>query len=166
MKKLLFCILLIAVGFSACKTPQVVNPNNTNRPNRYLPELLGDIVFKMTLAEVQAVRPNLAPVEYLTDAFSFRKEFVEAINEDGITKIIYYFDADEPQVFYEVIIVFESEEKRDAEATRLLGQENYQNNTEWMIESRQKFQVHAWKFEKKLVVVGLLPGTEWGEGVE
>lgn len=164
MKKIILLTAIITLIFSACKTP-VVNTNN-NRPNRYLPELLGDIVFKMPLSEVQAIRTNLAPVEYLTDAFSFRKEFVEEINQEGIKKVIYYFDTDEPQVFYEVIIVFDSEEKRDAEATRLLGQENFQNNTEWMIESRQNFKVHAWKFEKKLVVAALLPGTEWGESAD
>jgi hypothetical protein len=145
----------------ACKPKQVVTNTNNDRINRYLPEVLGDIVFNLPLEEVLKKRPNLAPVNYANDAFSFRKEFVEEIKEGGIQKIIYYFDTEGTVPFYEAIIVYETEAKRDEEAKRLLGEPNTENNTEWTIDSRQDFKIRAWKIEKKLIVAAQLKGTEW-----
>lgn len=155
---ILFAILLTALA--SCKPKQVLT-NNTDRINRYFPEVLGDLVFNLSMDEVIAKRPNLAPVNYVNDAFNFRQEFVEEINEAGITKIIYYFDAAGSKPFYETIIIYENNKKRDEDALRLLGQPNFENNTEWIIGSRQDYKIRAWKFENKLVMAAQLPGTEW-----
>ena len=161
MKKLIiFGMLLLALG--ACRNKKELT-NNNERINRYFPEILGDLVFNLSMDEVIAKRPNLAPVNYVNDAFNFRKEFVEEVNEAGITKIIYYFDSDEQKPFYEIILIYENEKKRDADAARLLGQPNTENNTEWIIGSRQDYKIKAWKFENKLVLAAQLNGTEWEE---
>jgi hypothetical protein len=161
MKKLLvFGILVLAL--TACRNKKELT-NNTERINRYFPELLGDLVFNLSLDEVIAKRPNLAPVNYVNDAFNFRKEFVEEINEAGIKKLVYYFSVNDQKPFYELIIIYENDKIRDKEALRLLGQPNFENNTEWIIGSRQDYKIKAWKFENKLVLAAQLKGTEWEE---
>jgi hypothetical protein len=45
----------------------------------------------------------------------------------------------------------------------LLGQPNFENNTEWIIGSRQDYKIKAWKFENNLVLAAQLKGTEWEE---
>jgi hypothetical protein len=161
MKKILiFGILLLALG--ACRSKKELT-NNNERINRYFPELLGDLVFNLSLDEVIAKRPNLAPVNYVNDAFSFRKEFVEEINEAGIKKLVYYFSVNDQKPFYELIIIYENDKIRDKEALRLLGQPNFENNTEWIIGSRQDYKIKAWKFENNLVLAAQLKGTEWEE---
>jgi hypothetical protein len=161
MKKLLvFGILMLVL--TACRNKKELT-NNTERINRYFPELLGDLVFNLSLDEVIAKRPNLAPVNYVNDAFNFRTEFVEEINEAGIKKLVYYFHANDQKPFYELIIIYENEKIRDQEALRLLGQPNFENNTEWIIGSRQDYKIKAWKFENNLVLAAQLKGTEWEE---
>jgi len=155
---LFLCLTLLVV---ACKPKQIIVDTNKDRINRYLPEVLGDIVFNLPLEEVLKKRPKLAPVNYINDAFSFRKEFVEEIKEAGILKVVYYFDTEGTAPFYEVIVVYENEAKRDEDAKRLLGEPNTENNTEWEIDSRQDFKIRAWKFDKKLVLAAKLKGTEW-----
>ena len=161
MKNILLIFSLALAVISCVPKKEITNDNN--RINRYFPEILGELVLNMPFEEVIKMRPNIAPVNYVNDAFSFRKEYVEEINQDGIQKIIYFFDADAQVPFYEAIIVYENSKKRDADATRLLGQPNSENNTEWIVDSRQNFKVKVWKFENKLVVAGILKGTEWEE---
>lgn len=161
MKKISF-IIFAAVLLASCLPKKEIN-NNNNRINRYFPEVLGEIVLNMPFEDVIKLRPNIAPVNYVNDAFNFRKEYVEEINQDGIQKVVYFFDADNHVPLYEAVIIFDSEKKRDSEASRLLGQPNYENNTEWILDSRQNFKVKAWKFENKLVVAGIIKGTEWEE---
>jgi hypothetical protein len=161
MKKILILGFMF-LSLAACRSKKEIT-NNTERINRYFPELLGDLVFNLSLDEVIAKRPNLAPVNYVNDAFSFRKEFVEEINEAGIKKLVYYFDANEQKPFYELIIIYENNKIRDKEALRLLGQPNFENNTEWIIGSRQDYKIMAWKYENNLVLAAQLKGTEWGE---
>jgi hypothetical protein len=153
----------LSLLLAACHTKKTVNDVVVNRSGRYLPEVCGDLVFNLPVEEVLKKRPKLAPVNYVNDAFNFRKEFVETIDSNGIEKIIYFFDADDTKVFYEAIVVYESEKKRDEDATRLLGPPNTEGDTEWELDSRQNFKVRAWKFEKKLIVAAILPGTEWAE---
>ena len=161
MNKIIILALLL-ISFSACRNKKELT-NNNDRINRYFPEVLGDLVFNLSMDEVTAKRPNLAPVNYINDAFNFRKEFVEEINEAGIKKVVYYFDADDKKPLYEVIIIYENEKKRDQDALRLLGQPNFENNTEWIIGSRQDYNIKAWKFENNLVLAAQLKGTEWEE---
>lgn len=161
MKKILiFGILFLALA--SCRSKKELT-NNTERINRYFPELLGDLVFNLSMDEVIAKRPNLAPVNYVNDAFSFRKEFVEEINEAGIKKLVYYFDSNDQKPFYELIIIYENDKIRDKEAFRLLGQPNFENNTEWIIGSRQDYKIKAWRYENNLVLAAQLKGTEWEE---
>jgi hypothetical protein len=153
---------LFFLALSACRSKKELT-NNNDRINRYFPEVLGDLVFNLSMDEVIAKRPNLAPVNYINDAFDFRKEFVEEINESGIRKVSYYFDMDGTKPLYEVIVYYDNEKKRDQDALRLLGQPNSENNTEWIIGSRQDYKIKVWKFENNLVLAAQLKGTEWEE---
>ena len=165
MKSHLLIFGIILFAFASCKPKQEITKktNDNERINRYFPEILGDLVCNLPREEVIAKRPNLASINYVNDAFSFRKEFVEDINAEGIKKIIYYFDTDNHKPFYETIIVYDNEKKRDEEATRLLGPPNSENATEWELNSRQGYIIKAWKFENKLVLAAQIKGTEWEE---
>lgn len=163
MRNLFLLFGLFILIATACHTKKAANELNVGRSNRFLPEVCGDLVFNIPLEEVQKRRPKLAPVNYVNDAFNFRKEFVETIDSNGINKIIYFFDADGEKVFYEAVVVYESEKKRDEDAARLLGPPNTEGDTEWELDSRQNFKIRAWKFDKKLTIAAILPGTEWAE---
>ena len=91
---------------------------------------------------------------------TFRKIYVDKATSEDITDIVYYFDADGDQPLYEMIFVYKDESTRDAEAKRLLGEPN--NGEEWKLE-REPYDVLAWKYKAKLILVSLIPDTEWAD---
>ncbi len=138
------------------------NKKNKELIEAYLPELLRDLEFGMSPAEATAVRPQLAPLNYVNDNFGFRKEYIEDINDPSIERILLYFDAEGNQPLYEIIITYKSTAARDVDAKLLFEEPNFQGE-EWRYQDQNKTEIRAWKFDQKLVIVGVLPGTEWSE---
>ncbi|EJF55089.1 hypothetical protein SapgrDRAFT_3452 [Saprospira grandis DSM 2844] len=158
----LFFFLFLLFSLTACKKPKPVTVEQ-KRPNFYLPAELGNIVLNMSWKELQTKRPKMAPINYVQDALSFRKEFYEEIGRDSIKRVFYYIDSDSPQPLYEILVEYQDKNYMKEEAERLLGQPNSNNGSEWLFDSRQGFKIRAWLHETRLVFAGEIPGTEWSE---
>ena len=147
---------MLALG--ACKASQ--KAGKSKKANPYLPTALQDIDFAWPMQRVADIR-DLRSDDMVKE--EFRIAVYQGITHPEIEGVAYYFDADTPQPLYEVIIAYKTKEGRDAAATKLLGEPNYENNAEWLLETKRGYKLKAWKFKKKLILVALLPGTEWYE---
>lgn len=160
MRKLWMFGLLTLILTSCINTRN--NNNNVDVVDRYLPKIVENLKFGMSLEEATTAREKMAPINYVRDEFSFRKEFIEEFDDPSVERIIYYFDAEGNQPLYETIITYKTIEARDADAKLLLGPVNYEGK-EWRLKSKDDIEIQAWNFDRKLVIVGVLAGTEWSE---
>ncbi|MGD1846624.1 MAG: hypothetical protein ACFB10_14650 [Salibacteraceae bacterium] len=92
----------------------------------------------------------------------FRWTYLEEVDDPQVEAIGYYFDEDPPQRLYELIVIYYSEALRDEEASTLFGVPNF-DEKEWRVSRDKGFNVWSWPFKTKLIVVGMIPGTEWSE---
>ena len=152
---------LVALIFSSCITTKD-KKNKDNIINPYLPKIFGELKFGMSLKDATTLRTTMAPINYIRDEFGFRKEYVESLDDPSIERVVYYFDAEGNQPFYEVIITYKTVEALNTDAKALFGAPNYEG-TEWRFYSKEEQELQAWKFDKKLVIIAVLPGTEWSE---
>ena len=159
MRFLSFLMLASMLMLGACKSSQKAQ-GKKGGPNPFLPTELRDIDFGWAMtrvADIQDLKSTNVQQE------SFRTTAYQMASMGDIEGVAYYFDDADPQPLYEVLVMYKSEEARDAAASELLGKPNYENNTEWLLESGRGYQLRAWTFKNKLVLVALLPGTEWYE---
>lgn len=137
--------------------------NTSKEAEIYLPESVRTgIHFGMTLEDFKTLKGDKVKLE--DDGMSFRIIYSEAISNNPIEYVIYYFDADEEKPLYEVILIYKDEADRDAAAAELLGAPNFEEK-EWRIEREKKETIWAWTFKNKLIVTALIPKTEWYEDV-
>jgi hypothetical protein len=160
MRKI-WTLSIIALLFSSCITTRN-NNNKANVVDPYLPKIIENMSFGMSLQEATEARKDMAPINYVRDEFSFRKEYIEEFDDPAVERVIYYFDAEGNMPFYEAIITYKTAEALNVDASLLFGPPNYEGK-EWRLESKDKVEIQAWKFDRKLVVVGVLAGTEWSE---
>lgn len=127
---------------------------------RYMPNEVGPkIAFGMSLDAFMQIKKG-ADISS-DDSDEFRTVVIEEVSQNQIEAIVYYFDADGNKPLYEVIIVFKTEVARDEVAQKLLGGPNY--GDEWQFPGMQPYQVNAWTYKNKLIVVAIVPGCEWDE---
>lgn len=130
------------------------------QPKRSLPKALKGLEFGMSLAEFAEIRGNLRTEDLQFDKIRYR--WAEKGSKDkAISKVIYYFDDEEEKVFYECIIFYNNLQKREAWLDKNYGPPNAENNTEWRFVADEGYELRAWRFEDRLVIVAVLPGTEW-----
>ncbi|WP_340074439.1 hypothetical protein [Leptobacterium sp. I13] len=103
-------------------------------------------------------RPNAK----ISNKESFREVYLENINDEEIEYIVYYFDDKAPNVLYEVIINYTSPKYRNTEAAKYLGPVNYKEK-EWLFHSDDGFKINCWTYKNKLIIAGMIKGTEWEE---
>lgn len=149
MTRLLF-IGFLALILSSCGTSK-------NYSDLYPKGLDSEVYLGMPQSEFLKLRGISA--DALTDN-TFRKIHVEPSKSDDITDIIYYFDADGDKPLYEMIFIYKDENKRDADAKNLLGEPN--DGEEWKLE-RKPYDIKAWTYKNKLILVAVIPETEWAE---
>lgn len=149
MTRLLF-IGFLALILSSCGTSK-------NYSDLYPKGLDSKVSLGMPLDDFLQLRG--ISTDDLTDD-TFRKIYVEPSKSEDITDIVYYFDADGDQPLYEMIFIYKDEAKRDAEAEKLLGEPN--DGEEWKLE-RKPYDILAWKYKNKLILVAVIPETEWAE---
>lgn len=129
-------------------------------PEKFLPkELKKSISFNMTMKEFLS-KKDPSTLSYTDDGF--RHIYVETLNEGDITNIVYYFDKDDHEPLYEVILVYKDEATRDAASKKLLGNPNVKGS-EWLKTHKKRKDVRAWTFKKKLIITQLLDKTEWAD---
>ena len=118
-----------------------------------------DIYFGMTREAFKELHPAAVATEKNE---TFRFTYIETMDDPQVSAVGYYFDADPPQRLYELIVIYRSEALRDAEAYGLFGDPNHEEK-EWRVTREKGFNVWSWPFRTKLIVVGMIPGTEWSE---
>lgn len=129
---------------------------------RVLPKTFKKIELGMSMADFAQVRKRLNTEDLSRDKFRYR--WTENIKKGkGIASAVYYFDDSEDKSLYEVIIYYNDLRVRDAWLAKNFGAPNHKNNTEWRFASTLGTQIHAWRYEDRLVVVAALRGTEWEE---
>lgn len=127
-------------------------------PANYLPSELKDVQWESTAAVIGESH-NLE----LAHERNFRTVYIEKVEDNAdIDLVVYYFAniegrADQP--LYEVIIQYTSESRRDEVAEKLFGAPNTDDG-EWTW-TEDGADYRAWTFQKKLVVVKIVPGCEW-----
>lgn len=110
----------------------------------------------MNTKEVQALMGDFTELS----KNNFRTVFLSNLNHSDIESVVFYFDNDKEKPLYEIIINYKSEVLRDTDTQKLLGAPNHKEK-EWKLKSGKDYPIHAWTFQKKLVLVAVLPGTEW-----
>lgn len=121
-----------------------------------LPEEFKNLYFGMSFDEFKEVR-KLGMVE-ISNLIDFRIEYSETMKGD-IKAVTYYFDKEGNIPLYELIIEYNDEKTRDMVADKLFGKPN--SGDQWKIIKKSGLEIRAWKFITKLVVVAVLPNTEW-----
>lgn len=101
-----------------------------------------------------------ADVKLSSTSESFRSIYSQQVNSNEIKEIVYYFDKDDKQALYEIIISYQKGENPEEIAKRLFGEANFKGD-EWRVEEKENLIVWSWVFMNKLILVGNIPNTEW-----
>ena len=157
MRLLSLLLLGTVLTLGACKSSEKAS---SKKANPYLPERLQNIDFKWPMQRVADIRDLRS--EDMVDE-QFRVAVYQHVKQGAIEGVAYYFDGEGEKPLYELIVQYVDEPARDAAAKQLLGAPNYENNKEWLLDTGRGYKLRAWKFKTKLVLVALLPGTEWYE---
>lgn len=157
--RLLPVLLIAATLLSACSASKKAGSKGKSFQ---FPEEFKGLEFNMSMKQVGAIRD--LDSDQIQDG-DFRFTVYEPLENSEIEGAGYYFDAEGDKPFYELIIVYKSEELRDAAAQKLLGEPNFENNTEWQVRGKGPYEIRAWGFKTKLIIAALIPNTEWYEDV-
>ena len=153
MKKISLLIFLISIAFSGVITAQNFNPETI------VPAKLAKYTFGMTLARFK--KKNKKAVIDSPGSFNFRIVAVDKNVGGEIESVAYYFDAENDEPLYEMIIQYKTKEAMEAYVNATLKEPN--NDKEWKWTTKEGYVFKAWTFGKKLVLALALPSTEWYE---
>ena len=129
---------------------------------RILPKTFKKVELGMPMEDFAAVRKGLQTEDLSRDKFRYR--WAETCKKkSAISSVVYYFSDTEEKSLYEMIIYYRDLRVRDAWLAKNYGTPNYKNGTEWRFASDLGFEVRAWRYEDRLVIVAAMPGTEWEE---
>ena len=162
MKKIIFLIIipLLIVSCSVFKTVP------TQRlQTQFLPSYVKNLYLGMPLEKFEEIKDmNTMIVE---KGISFRHQYEEVVNDDRLESIVYYFDANiASQPLYEIIFIFKLGFDVKSYANEMYGAPSVESHLpfdEWCWQSGEGFQIVAWTFENKLVIIGTIKKTEWGD---
>ncbi len=162
MKKVIFLVMipLLLVSCSVFKTAP------TERlQTQLLPDIVKDLYFGMSMDKFEDVK-YAKNLEERID-MSFRYEYVENIENAEFQSITYYFDAKiSSQPLYEMIFTFKDNVDVESYTRNMYGNPSIMHHLpfdEWCWKSGEGFQIVAWTFENKLVIVATIKRTEWAE---
>jgi len=156
-----FPLLIVSILLSACSVGKI--PSSKKYQTQYLLPELNGLYLGMPLAEFQKFKKYPSD---LTDTpsshFGFRILWTEQVQEGDVESIIYYFDADGEKPLYEFIV----NHKADIDVAKLArekyGPPNHEGK-EWSFKGEEGFNIRAWVYQQKIVIVGKMKGTEWEE---
>jgi len=127
---------------------------------RYFPKEFDEKVeFGMILGSFERLKNDR--VSKQDDGMPFRHVYLEEVTALPFEFIGYYFDDDNNKPLYEVIISYKDIKVRDQVARDLFGSPNAENNSEWHLKPKNGPEIKAWTHKQKLVIVALIPETEW-----
>ena len=153
MKNFFLILTIACIQFS-------VSAQSKKDSKGFLPKEFNKLYFGMSFDQFVKVK-ELGMVE-VDKTFDFRITYTEEKPDETLKTVVYYFDRESNGPLYELIIDYNNEEERDKVANNLFATPNYEGE-EWRFVRKNKFEVRAWKYQNKLIIVGVLPGTEWAK---
>jgi len=126
-------------------------------PNKVLPQSLVKYNFGMSLADF--LKKNKSAT-ISTGSFSFRIEYKQQDPGKDIKEVTWYFDAENNEPLYEIIIEFNDAKSLNSHCSKKLGKPNAENE-EWKWRTKEGYTFKAWRFSNTLVYALGLPSTEW-----
>lgn len=162
MKKiiLLMIIPLLLFGCSLLKTVP-----KERLQTQYFPDYVKNLYLGMPLEDFEEIKDMKAMI--VEKGISFRHQYEEVINDDRLESIVYYFDANiSSQPLYEMIFIFKPDFDVRTYVHEMYGAPSVEFHLpfdEWCWPSGEGFQIVAWTFENKLVIIGTIKKTEWGD---
>ena len=162
MKKVVFLIMTLLL-LTSCSVFQTAPTERFQ--TQILPDPVKDLYFGMSMDKFEDERDE-KNLEDRTD-MSFRYEYVENIENAELQSITYYFDANiSSHPLYEMIFVFNGNVEAQSYVRNLYGNPTIMHDLpfdEWCWKSGEGFQIVAWTFENKLVIIATIKKTEWDE---
>lgn len=129
---------------------------------RTFPKDFKKLRFGMSMEQFAGKRKSVEP-NHLTRE-KFRYVWVESFSSKyPFHTAKFYFSDKEERPFYELILFYSDLTARDNWLRKYFGAPNFKNNTEWELVSKDGQQLRAWRYEDRLIITALLPGTEWEE---
>ena len=121
--------------------------------------MISKIKLGMPYAKLLKRKKDLKTVP--NEVFGFRKVLSEKIEDQAYSELIYYVDEDGEKPFYELIVIYPDDVNVRNVATELYGPPN--KDKEWWFEHPKGPAVNIWVFKQKIVIAGIISGTEWNE---
>lgn len=131
------------------------SPAQKFNPKSAVPKSLGQYSFGMSLDNFTKKNKTATT----SGSMSFRIEYLEKDAGQDIKNVTYYFDAEDDQPLYEMIIQFNDVQALDAHCSKKLGPANDGKQWKWTTKEGHIFK--AWRFSNTLVLALGLPSTEW-----
>jgi len=162
MKKIIIFLMipLIMVGCSLFKTVPTERLQTS-----LLPDYVKNLYLGMPLEKFEEIKDIDNMI--VNKDLSFRYQYEEVINDDRLESIVYYFDEKiSSQPLYEMIFIFKSDFDVKSYADEMYGPPSVEFHLpfdEWCWKSGEGFQIIAWTFENKLVIIATIKNTEWDE---
>lgn len=150
-----FTFLLFVAFIFSCGTSKIAAQHKQQL--KYIPKEFHNTYLGMSMDDFKEQR-KMAKLYKDED---FRTVFIEEFENGDIKTVAYYFGNKDTKPLYEYIFDFHSKEKRDEFVAAKLGKPN--DGDDWIFDSGEGFKIKAWQFQNKLVVVGVILGTEWYE---
>ncbi len=155
IRRLLLVLLLYGVGSTRGLAQEAVSDTV-----QLLPEQLRQFVyFNMPRQEFVKRLPHAREI---SQRVSFRRVYIDQETDPPLDFMAFYFDKDNHEPLYEVILGFADTTTRNELAAQLLGPPNY-NGDEWYVPRDSAFDYSAWRYQNKLIIIGRIEGTEWAE---
>lgn len=143
-----FYPLLFLILFS-CKSVESIS-------KKYIPSYINkEVYFGMPLSDYLSSKEGKTLDIYDE---KFRTAIYEPRNDDQLEGVAYYFDKDDDEPLYEIILIFKETTERDKVAKAIFGSPNTEG--EWKVTNKSPFNLWAWPYKNKLVIVGLIRDTE------
>lgn len=162
--KLLFLSLLI--GSSLDLVAQKVAPTSQKTVSDYSKafEIIGKLGIKVDMP-LDTMLKSIKDMKKSADVMGFRTEYTVKLNEHGLKGLTFYFDKDNHQPLYEIIMDFDNADTLEALCKMDLGPGNHPRLEEhWIMNlNRESLAFILWRFENKLIMAANLPDTEFAE---
>jgi hypothetical protein len=144
---------------SLCLLVPLVSSAQNFNTKTVIPKSLSDYPFGMRLGDFTKKNSSATTRASNTPG---RIEYLDNVASKEIKQVIYYFDDDNDQPLYEMIIQFNSARDLDNHCSNKLGSPNEGKQWKWKTKEGHIFK--AWRFGTTLVLALALPSTEWENG--
>jgi len=105
---------------------------------------------------------NIKGLKKIESGMDFRTECLYRVNESGLNEITFYFDKDNHEPMYEIIMDFEDADTLATFIAKDLGPSNHPRlEDHWVMSvSTEGVAYILWRFENKIIFAANIPGSE------